>query len=165
MRHIPNSSQKHVPVVHIRHNEHAATADDCVACHIRTALARSGEILWALALSKRHKCHAAGECSDTGLPIADNEPPPLETCECFLTRKIVHEVFDIQGNLEVMVDEADRLARMVDRYAGHPGEIGVDVARHVWQLVKIDYCGGGSGAAIVVGSGRRDSNPAIAMLH
>jgi hypothetical protein len=123
MKHIPNSSQKHVPVVHIRHDERAATADDCVACHIRAAynmLARSCEILWALALSKRHRCHAAGKCSDTGLPVADNEPPHLETCECFLTRKIVHEVFDMQSNLEVMMQEADRLARIVERHANRP---------------------------------------------
>jgi hypothetical protein len=45
----------------------------------------------------------------------------LETCECFLTRKIVHEVFDVLGgNLKLMMDEADRLARMVDRHADHP---------------------------------------------
>jgi hypothetical protein len=118
MRHIPNNSQMHVPVVHMRHDDRAATADDCVACHIRAAynmLARSAEILWALALSKRHKCHATGECSGTGLPIAGNEHPHLETCECFLTRKIVHEVFDVIGaNLARMMDEADRLAGMVN---------------------------------------------------
>ena len=80
MKHIPNNSQMHLPVVHIRHDERAATADDCIACHIRAGynlLARSGEILWALALSKRHKCHAAGACGGTGLPIAGDEPPNI----------------------------------------------------------------------------------------
>lgn len=37
MRHIPNNSQMHVPVVHTRHDERAATADDCVACDVRAA--------------------------------------------------------------------------------------------------------------------------------
>jgi hypothetical protein len=38
-----------------------------------------------------------------------------------LTDKIVHEVFDVLGGyLELMLDEADRLARMVDRHADHP---------------------------------------------
>ena len=50
MRHIPNNSRMHVPVVHTRHDKRAATADDCVACDVRTAynmLAHSIEILRA----------------------------------------------------------------------------------------------------------------------
>ena len=46
-----------VPVDHTRDDEHAGTADDCVACHVRAAynmLARSIEILWALALHEAH---------------------------------------------------------------------------------------------------------------
>ena len=69
MRHIPNNSQMHVPVVHTRHDERAATADDCVACDVRAAynmLTRSIEdpperSRWG----KRHHCSAAGKCSNT----------------------------------------------------------------------------------------------------
>jgi hypothetical protein len=86
MNHIPNDSQKHLPIARIRHDKRAAGTDDCLVCHIRAShnmLARSAEILWALALRKRHTCSAAGACSNTGLPVADNEPPHSETCECF----------------------------------------------------------------------------------
>src|SRR5215472_7363560 len=120
MKHIPNNSKKHVPVVDIRHDESGATADDCVSCHIRAAcnsLNRAMEILRALRLSKWRKCHAAGKCNDTGLPIAGNEPPnrpftalpsndgvDLETCQCFLTSKIGDKVLDILGaHLELML--------------------------------------------------------------
>ena len=123
MRHIPNNSQMHVPVVHTRHDERAATADDCVACHVRAAynmLTRSIEILRALALGKRHHCSAAGKCSNTGLPMRGNDPPQEENCECFLTRELAHAVFDVEGSLELMLDDADRLARIVERRGDPP---------------------------------------------
>jgi hypothetical protein len=122
MKHIPNTSQTHMPVIDIRHDESGATADDCIACHIRAAynmLNRPMEILWALRLSKWRKCHAAGKCNDTGLAIiAGDEPPSLKTCECFLTSNIGDKVLDTIGtHLELMLPEVDRLERMVDRHA------------------------------------------------
>jgi hypothetical protein len=118
MQHIPNGSPVHVPITHIRHSKRASTVDDCVACHVRGAynmLARSVEILTALAKRKRHACRSADECGDTGLPMIGNEPPHAENCECALTRELAYEVFEIEGLLEVMLDKADRLARMVER--------------------------------------------------
>ncbi len=123
MRHIPNNSRMHVPVVHTRHDERAATADDCVACDVRTAynmLTHSIEILRALALGKRCHCSAAGKCSNTGLPVRGNDPTHDEICECFLTSKLAYAVFDVEGSLELMLHDADRLARMVDRRGDSP---------------------------------------------
>jgi hypothetical protein len=130
MQHIPNGSQVHVRITHIRHGEGTFSVDNCLACHIRSAynmLAHSVEILTALAKRKRHACRSADECGDTGLPMIGNEPPHAENCECALTRELAYEVFEVEGLLEVMLDKADRLARMVER----GGDAQNNVAREV----------------------------------
>ena len=155
MKHIPNDSQRHLPLDHIRSDERAATTDDCLACHIRAAynmLGRSVEILRGLAMRKRHTCFVAGTCSNTGLPMAGNEPPHSETCECFLTRRLVHEVFDVEAILEVKLDEADRLARM----AG-PGRSKED-GRDLWRDVPSDEGTRGS-TPVRRGTSRGKGNP------
>ena len=47
-----------------------------------------------------------------------NDPPQEENCECFLTRELAFAVFDAEGSLAMMLDDADRLARMVERRGG-----------------------------------------------
>ena len=49
-----------------------------------------------------------------------NDPPQEENCECFLTSKLAYAVFDVEGSLELMLHDADRLARMVERRGDPP---------------------------------------------
>jgi hypothetical protein len=47
-----------------------------------------------------------------------SEPPHAEGCECFLTQEFAYAVLDIAGQLEVLLESADRLAQMLDHSGG-----------------------------------------------
>ena len=117
MKRNPNGRQRDMRAVQMRQAMRSGR-DHCISCHLRASynvLARGMRILNHLAMRKRPRCNAAGACSDIGLTMSGNEPPQAENCECRLTEDLACAVMSIQGQLDLVLEKADRLALMVDR--------------------------------------------------
>jgi hypothetical protein len=98
-------------------------ADYCIRCALGAAfvfLVRGLKTLETLAMHKRPRCNVAGSCKDTGLAMIGNEPPEVHNCECRLTQDLAIAVMDIQGQIDLILDDAERLSRMVERRADPP---------------------------------------------
>jgi hypothetical protein len=127
MQHIPDDPKALVRFSNGHNVKPRGTVDDCISCHIHggyNLISRGVEILTELAERKRPSCRAAGRCLDTDIPMRGNEPPESENCECNLTRKLVFTLFDVCGPLECVLDQAARLALMVERGANPPKDTG-----------------------------------------
>jgi hypothetical protein len=89
-----------------------------INCGAYNLLAGIVEILRPIAIWRRHSCKAAATCASTGLLMKGSEPPQTDACECFLTQEVAYAVLDVGGQLEVLLDKADRLAQMLERNSG-----------------------------------------------
>ncbi len=108
-------------VVHIRATK--GGPHNCIRCHAGAALTfltRGLDILETLAMHKRPRCIAAGACEDSGLAMIGNEPPQVHNCEYRLTLGLARSVTGIRQQLDLILDDAERLARMAERGVDPP---------------------------------------------